>query len=150
MPTFFFFNDTATTEIYTLSLHDALPICRAISVSRSGPTRSLADEPGEERQDDRHGDQHDDDPLEQLHALCRRPVRQFSVDAVERLQLASDADVPLRQVEATGHVAVHAGEILLTDQLQGVRHLLEQDRRVELQPPEALERNPVGTGQESA
>src|SRR5256885_12511656 len=31
---FFFFNDTATTEIYTLSLHDALPIswphCRAI------------------------------------------------------------------------------------------------------------------------
>src|SRR5688572_32334159 len=26
---FFFFNDTATTEIYTLSLHDALPICKA-------------------------------------------------------------------------------------------------------------------------
>src|SRR5260221_14301629 len=26
---FFFFNDTATTEIYTLSLHDALPIYRA-------------------------------------------------------------------------------------------------------------------------
>src|SRR2546430_17612278 len=30
---FFFFNDTATTEIYTLSLHDALPI------SREGGTR---------------------------------------------------------------------------------------------------------------
>src|SRR5256885_6949051 len=26
---FFFFNDTATTEIYTLSLHDALPIFRS-------------------------------------------------------------------------------------------------------------------------
>src|SRR5215813_15379846 len=26
VPLFFFFNDTATTEIYTLSLHDALPI----------------------------------------------------------------------------------------------------------------------------
>src|SRR5256885_8367347 len=26
LPCFFFFNDTATTEIYTLSLHDALPI----------------------------------------------------------------------------------------------------------------------------
>ena len=25
---YFFFNDTATTEIYTLSLHDALPICK--------------------------------------------------------------------------------------------------------------------------
>src|SRR5207248_9973198 len=26
----FFFNDTATPEIYTLSLHDALPICRSV------------------------------------------------------------------------------------------------------------------------
>src|SRR3712207_6991161 len=33
---FFFFNDTATTEIYTLSLHDALPICRARPRSRPG------------------------------------------------------------------------------------------------------------------
>src|SRR2546430_7968304 len=30
----FFFNDTATTEIYTLSLHDALPISRAETVPR--------------------------------------------------------------------------------------------------------------------
>src|SRR2546430_16438359 len=30
---FFFFNDTATTEIYTLSLHDALPISRTISAA---------------------------------------------------------------------------------------------------------------------
>src|SRR5256885_12779615 len=29
---FFFFNDTATTEIYTLSLHDALPISVAFSL----------------------------------------------------------------------------------------------------------------------
>src|SRR5258708_30921872 len=29
---FFFFNDTATTEIYTLSLHDALPICPRFAV----------------------------------------------------------------------------------------------------------------------
>ena len=28
----FFFNDTATTEIYTLSLHDALPICNKIRI----------------------------------------------------------------------------------------------------------------------
>src|SRR2546429_3272092 len=31
---FFFFNDTATTEIYTLSLHDALPITRPSGVAR--------------------------------------------------------------------------------------------------------------------
>src|SRR3712207_7134482 len=30
---YFFFNDTATTEIYTLSLHDALPISRSSSAS---------------------------------------------------------------------------------------------------------------------
>src|SRR5712675_3088284 len=37
---FFFFNDTATTEIYTLSLHDALPICSGGS-SRSAPRLCL-------------------------------------------------------------------------------------------------------------
>src|SRR5436190_15084289 len=31
---FFFFNDTATTEIYTLSLHDALPISSLLRVAR--------------------------------------------------------------------------------------------------------------------
>src|SRR5258706_7957817 len=36
---FFFFNDTATTEIYTLSLHDALPICRPRSTPRSRARR---------------------------------------------------------------------------------------------------------------
>src|SRR2546430_3079935 len=43
---FFFFNDTATTEIYTLSLHDALPISRRPTRSRrlgcSTPTRSAS------------------------------------------------------------------------------------------------------------
>src|SRR6266513_3227583 len=32
---FFFFNDTATTEIYTLSLHDALPICSGFCRDRA-------------------------------------------------------------------------------------------------------------------
>src|SRR2546426_5653112 len=36
---FFFFNDTATTEIYTLSLHDALPIC---SSGRSRASRTAS------------------------------------------------------------------------------------------------------------
>src|SRR5450755_5118387 len=36
----FFFNDTATTEIYTLSLHDALPICSTVSVIWSLPDRA--------------------------------------------------------------------------------------------------------------
>src|SRR2546427_2642539 len=40
---FFFFNDTATTEIYTLSLHDALPICgRDASAARGDGRRRTA------------------------------------------------------------------------------------------------------------
>src|SRR5260221_13413171 len=36
---FFFFNDTATTEIYTLSLHDALPISRVLRTRQGGKPR---------------------------------------------------------------------------------------------------------------
>src|SRR5687768_18341064 len=44
---FFFFNDTATTDIYTLSLHDALPIF----LSHGGlSNRDRNDEPGRSRQ----------------------------------------------------------------------------------------------------
>src|SRR2546430_11535606 len=43
---FFFFNDTATTEIYTLSLHDALPICMHCSRASITPfARWCAQEP---------------------------------------------------------------------------------------------------------
>src|SRR5690242_21626100 len=37
----FFFNATAPTEIYTLSLHDALPISRSYGVSRAGQSKSV-------------------------------------------------------------------------------------------------------------
>src|SRR6266550_5493321 len=40
-PSFFFFNDTATTEIYTLSLHDALPICAPARAVRPAATPAL-------------------------------------------------------------------------------------------------------------
>src|SRR3712207_8855158 len=37
----FFFNDTATTEIYTLSLHDALPICNLYGMTIYGGTNQI-------------------------------------------------------------------------------------------------------------
>src|SRR3712207_7090458 len=51
---FFFFNDTATTEIYTLSLHDALPIygVAARGQQAAEATGHLAVRPGD---DDAHG-----------------------------------------------------------------------------------------------
>src|SRR3989442_3375763 len=39
---FFFFNDTATTEIYTLSLHDALPISARLPARNPASPRSAA------------------------------------------------------------------------------------------------------------
>src|SRR2546430_9115586 len=64
---FFFFNDTATTEIYTLSLHDALPIYRG---------RAAA--PGD-RRDDRHpargpaprSEEHTSELQSQSNLVCR-------------------------------------------------------------------------------
>src|SRR5256885_5261028 len=45
---FFFFNDTATTEIYTLSLHDALPIYHELTAHRD------ANRPPAEKHPSRH------------------------------------------------------------------------------------------------
>src|SRR3712207_9432338 len=49
---FFFFNDTATTEIYTLSLHDALPIYTSVwpDAEIHGTTRYGAEDPAREGQ----------------------------------------------------------------------------------------------------
>src|SRR5215510_16089073 len=48
---FFFFNDTATTEIYTLSLHDALPIWALPIGARSSTPRRSTRVPGRGRTD---------------------------------------------------------------------------------------------------
>src|ERR1043165_188460 len=49
----FFFNDTATTEIYTLSLHDALPICCRGSARRRPRSRAKVPTPRSDRLGDR-------------------------------------------------------------------------------------------------
>src|SRR3712207_7485823 len=63
---FFFFNDTATTEIYTLSLHDALPIChgpaaRAVAAGRAGVARRGVRRPGGRRRPRPDGGRRDRD-----------------------------------------------------------------------------------------
>src|SRR2546422_9099857 len=69
---FFFFNDTATTEIYTLSLHDALPICgtlctltfwkpatfRTVSLSRASLNRKNGGPGGRDRKSTRLNSSH--------------------------------------------------------------------------------------------
>src|SRR2546427_9692378 len=51
---FFFFNDTATTEIYTLSLHDALPIYFAADDLPAGDHHQHGDEAVQQDEQDRN------------------------------------------------------------------------------------------------
>src|SRR5579862_68289 len=54
----FFFNDTATTEIYTLSLHDALPIYDQGHGLRRGTRRRVDRHPGQDRKSTRLNSSH--------------------------------------------------------------------------------------------
>src|SRR2546429_6424558 len=82
---FFFFNDPATTEIYPLSLHDALPICDRLrqdlgSASRATASGGCAHQPrAGSHHADRQGVSHARDRSEEhtselqsrLHLVCR-------------------------------------------------------------------------------
>src|SRR6266481_10050549 len=63
---FFFFNDTATTEIYTLSLHDALPIFRRGNFSQAVRMTffGLAQRGG-------RSEEHTSELQSQFHLVCR-------------------------------------------------------------------------------
>src|SRR6266436_10233702 len=67
---FFFFNDTATTEIYTPSLHDALPISRAPRDARAlggqRPRGALRARGQHER-----SEEHTSELQSRLHLVCR-------------------------------------------------------------------------------
>src|SRR2546429_7375071 len=72
---FFFFNDTATTEIYTLSLHDALPILALaarmlMSASTSNPEQSMAKASRCLDQKAR-SEEHTSELQSRLHLVCR-------------------------------------------------------------------------------
>src|SRR5260370_4622507 len=74
---FFFFNDTATTEIYTLSLHDALPILSDSSRDprtsarrhrcRRSPTRAAA----ARRRSPSRSEEHTSELQSHLNLVCR-------------------------------------------------------------------------------
>src|SRR2546430_13589039 len=76
---FFFFNDTATTEIYTLSLHDALPISnrclpssRATAISRRrSPNWRSPPTAGPSPRGDSRSEEHTSELQSQSNLVCR-------------------------------------------------------------------------------
>src|SRR6266568_8836246 len=79
----FFFNDTATTEIYTLSLHDALPISSPAARSvRPSTTTWSATWP-------RRSEEHTSELQSQFHLVCRllleKKKEKNQIDAVYQI-----------------------------------------------------------------
>src|SRR2546430_13447822 len=64
---FFFFNDTATTEIYTLSLHDALPI----SSGAAGPFSNGGKRSNEKPSSKDRSEEHTSELQSQSNLVCR-------------------------------------------------------------------------------
>src|SRR2546430_10271322 len=69
---FFFFNDTATTEIYTLPLHDALPIWVHIFPGcRMRPAWAPASGPNPQKKSARRSEEHTSELQSQSNLVCR-------------------------------------------------------------------------------
>src|SRR5260370_22121891 len=71
MSCFFFFNDTATTEIYTLSLHDALPIFLAPARGQIAPDERHAGQRHDQPYDDVRSEEHTSELQSHLNLVCR-------------------------------------------------------------------------------
>src|SRR2546423_7337009 len=97
---FFFFNDTATTEIYTLSLHDALPICdqaverRWCTCGVYQITRSLADAmpaaAAYSRLRDFRSEEHTSELQSLAYLVCRLLLEKKKSDVVMLRQTGND------------------------------------------------------------
>src|SRR2546430_13243175 len=104
---FFFFNDTATTEIYTLSLHDALPILRGAFVWQVWKDYSV-----ESASHDSRSEEHTSELQSQSNLVCRlllekKKKKHTNLHAVEQRTRLNTSKL-------------HIGLVLLTNRLREV------------------------------
>src|SRR3989449_8433021 len=89
----FFFNDTATTEIYTLSLHDALPICvlmiASISRRAASSSASAARTNWSGLRANRRSEEHTSELQSRLHLVCRLLLAKKSVGLHHRSRVVT-------------------------------------------------------------
>src|SRR2546430_5850923 len=77
----FFFNDTATTEIYTLSLHDALPISRAPVMRLATNSPTVADFDKITRASFCRSEEHTSELQSQSNLVCRLLLEKKNVSS---------------------------------------------------------------------
>src|SRR5258705_12975574 len=82
---FFFFNDTATTEIYTLSLHDALPIFSSSKICKESPGMTPSSS-GQPRPCPGRSEEHTSELQSLRHLVCRLLLEKKKKNKVCRIQ----------------------------------------------------------------
>src|ERR1039457_7728897 len=91
---FFFFNDTATTEIYTLSLHDALPICGNLQFNcRTAPRGGWCSKRSEE---------HTSELQSPCNLVCRLLLEKKKHHTIH-MSLSPSSSPPLLDLRHTSH-----------------------------------------------
>src|SRR2546429_6623439 len=107
VPLFFFFNDTATTEIYTLSLHDALPICAPAGAgNRHAMTEQAMHGTVAPASTQARSEEHTSELQSRLHLVCRL-----------LLEKKKDTNSDNRTLP-TGHAIHHPAHILRNDPIR--------------------------------
>src|SRR6202011_6389721 len=81
---FFFFNDTATTEIYTLSLHDALPICLRRAPPRPWRTRCGCTSGRHPR-----SEEHTSELQSPMYLVCRLLLEKKKNNETKRIEIST-------------------------------------------------------------
>src|SRR2546423_8880574 len=87
---FFFFNDTATTEIYTLSLHDALPIwagCRSPTCARRGSTPPWSRRIAGSCDTPRRSEEHTSELQSLAYLVCRLLLEKKKIESYQSRRL---------------------------------------------------------------
>src|SRR3712207_6861243 len=129
---FFFFNDTATTEIYTLSLHDALPISaaqqrrskRVRTVDFTRPTKFTSDQERRFRRS--------------LDAFCRTAAQRLSAELRAPLELEVISSTQLTWANAHGQVPTPSVTAVLQTRPYETRLLLSAETSLVLSAIELL------------
>src|SRR5687767_15974520 len=84
-PSLFFFNDTATTEIYTLSLHDALPILLVTDMHSDMHGQEVHPLRDEKRKWDTRSEEHTSELQSLAYLVCRLLLEKKKKNSYERI-----------------------------------------------------------------